>query len=531
MAANFDLTTFTKTTGKILRKAKGEGRLIYNPSDDQLRELVAKEAGVVKTIYNNYVAPSEPSSRAQAFTKNSVDEQFGDVETNLLKQCEGALAKEPLICLDRIVGDRNSETIVRMIVPAKFAHIAYGGGHLFYPIDSPDKEPDYQIVYFNDEHWEKNKGKVLPDKDITIRLALLNDGSAVKIVRNSSYIGEYKKGVFACEDWAAKTKKGGIFLHCGAREDRLQLTDGGYRTISTLMCALSANGKTTTTCKILAKTGKELSWLIQDDGGTLMPDGSFHGFEGCGVFVKTEGVIPGEQAEIYYSLLQKNSVCENVYVSEDGDFDFNDVSLTANGRAVVLRDDIMHASPHINIDKVDNLILITRAPIVPAISQMTLQQAAASMVLGQAMESSAGDPTKAGKIRNEFFYDPFVAGDRADHANKFYAILKGLPHINYYLVNTGGVGEGSNYKKIGVAETMGILELLLRGELKDWEDSPTGFKVPASLGDIDDILVHPERLYSNAEFEKRQDDLNRIRVAALEKIGDNLDDDIKNVFK
>ena len=28
------------------------------------------------------------------------------------------------------------------------------------------------------------------------------------------------------------------------------------------------------------------------------------------------------------------------------------------------------------------------------------------MVLGQAMESSAGDPTQAGKIRTEFFYDP-----------------------------------------------------------------------------------------------------------------------------
>ena len=45
------------------------------------------------------------------------------------------------------------------------------------------------------------------------------------------------------------------------------------------------------------------------------------------------------------------------------------------------------------------------------------------MVLGQAMESSAGDPTQAGKIRTEFFYDPFVAGDRAAHANRFYDIL------------------------------------------------------------------------------------------------------------
>ncbi|MBT3363574.1 MAG: phosphoenolpyruvate carboxykinase [Chloroflexi bacterium] len=531
MSTDFDLNVFTKTAEKILQKAKDEGRVIYNPSDDQLRELVAKEAGVQKTIYNNFVAPSEPSSRAQAFTKNSVDQQFGNDEIDLLKQCEDVLSEEKLICMDRIVGGKNSGTIVRLIVPQKFAHIAYGGGHLFYPTDGNDNKPDYQIVYFNDEQWELNKSKVLPDKDITIRLALLNDGGAVKIVRNSNYIGEYKKGVFACEDWAAKTKKGGIFLHCGAREDRLQMADGAFNTVSTLMCALSANGKTTTTCKILAKTEKELSWLVQDDGGTLMPDGSFRGFEGGGIFVKTEGVIPSEQVEIYYSLLQKDTVCENVFVDNDGDFDFNDVSLTANGRAVVRRDNIMHASPHIDIDKVDNLILITRAPIVPAISKMTLQQAAACMVLGQAMESSAGDPTKAGKIRNEFFYDPFVAGDRADHANQFYAILKGLPDINYYLINTGGVGEDANYKKIGVAETMGILEQLIRGDFKEWIDSPTGFKVPASLGDIDDTLVHPERLYTDAEFIEKRDELNTIRIEALKKIGDTLHEEIKNVFK
>jgi len=42
---------------------------------------------------------------------------------------------------------------------------------------------------------------------------------------------------------------------------------------------------------------KEKSWLVQDDGGTLMPDGSFHGFEGGGIFVKTENVGPGEQME------------------------------------------------------------------------------------------------------------------------------------------------------------------------------------------------------------------------------------------
>ena len=190
----------------------------------------------------------------------------------------------------------------------------------------------------------------------------------------------------------------------------------------------------------------------------------------------------------------------------------------------------MHASPYIDVDRIDNLILITRGPIIPAISKLTAEQAVALMVLGQAMESSAGDPTQAGKIRSEFFYDPFVAGDRAEHANIFYEILRGLPHLNYYLINTGGVGEEALYKDISVGHTLAILDSLFRGGLDDWVDSPTGFKVPAAIRAMDDILVHPERLYSRAEFEQRQKALNRWRCEAVEKLGAALHPNLRKVF-
>lgn len=530
MAPQFDLEKFAQTADRIRQKAIEENRLLDNPSEEELRALVAKQPGVRKTIYGNFVADSEPTSRAQTFTRNSVDISFGRKELALLTQCEKALARERLISIDRIVGNESSDTVVRLIVPEKAAHLACGGKNLFIPLNKKVDRPTYQVVFFTDEVWESNKDRLLPEKDITIRLAMLEDGRVVKIVRNSNYIGEYKKGVFAAEDWVAKTRRGGIFLHAGCREDYLQLAHGGYQAVRTLLTALSANGKTTTTCRILARKGKERSWLVQDDGGTLMPDGSFYGFEAGGVFVKTEGVNPGEQVEIYYGLLKPDTICENVCVTEDGDFDFENFERTSNGRAVVLRRDFMHASPYIDVDRIDNLVLITRGPIMPAICKLTLEQAVALMVLGQAMESSAGDPTRAGNIRSEFFYDPFVAGDRAEHANIFYQILRGLPHVNYYLMNTGGVGEEERFRDITVGHTLGILDSLLRGGLEDWVDSPTGFKVPASIRAVDDILVHPERLYSRLEFEEKQKTLNRIRCEAVEKIGSGLHPDIRRVF-
>ncbi len=527
----FEQEQFVITADRIWQKAREENRLTHNPSDEELRRLVEKQPGVRKTMYGNFVAQSEPTSRSAMFTKNSVDHPFSEYELRLLANCEKALGKERLISMDRIVGNESSNTTVRLIVPERFAHVAYGGKQLFISPKGEVKKPTYNIIFFADEAFETNHSKPLPEKDITVRLAMLDDGRFVKIIRNSNYIGEFKKGVFAAEDWIAKKRRGGLFLHAGCREDYLQSVHGDYRMARTLLIALSANGKTTTTCRILARKGKEKSWLIQDDGGTLMPGGSFHGFEAGGVFVKTEGVNPGGQTEIFYGLLKPETVCENVYVTEDGDFDFYNFERTSNGRAVVLRRDFMHASSYIDVDRIDNLILITREPLIPAISKLTREQAAALMVLGQAMESSAGDPTQAGKIRSEFFYDPFIAGDLTEHANIFYDIIISIPHLNYYLINTGGIGEGEHYQDIRLEFTMAILDSLLRGGLEDWVDSPTGFKVPKAIRYVDDIYLHPEKLYSTIEFEEKQKELDKIRYESVKKLGDSLHPDMREVFR
>jgi phosphoenolpyruvate carboxykinase (ATP) len=530
MMSEINLELFEQTAARVRQQALEENRLIDNPSREELRSLVASEPGIRNTIYNNYVANSEPTSRAALFTKNSVDHSFGTQEAELLQECENALATQELISIDRVVGNEQSSTTVRLIVPRHFAHVAYGGGNLFSAPKGKVDTPTYEIVMFTGDSFEANKSKPLKEKDIAIRLAMLDDGRVVKIVKNSNYIGEYKKGVFAAEDWVAKTKRGGIFLHAGCREDYLQSAHGDYQTSRTLLIALSANGKTSTTCRILARKGNEKSWLIQDDGGTLMPDGSFQGFEAGGIFVKTEGANPGDQTEVYYGLLKPETLCENVYVTEDGDMDFYNFQRTSNGRAVMLRRDFFHASQYIDVDRVDNIALITRGPLIPAISRLTLEQAVALMVLGQSIESSAGDPSLAGKIKGEFFYDPFVAGDRSEHTRIFYEIVRGLPDLHFYLLNTGGVGEGEHYQDIRLEQTIGILDSLLRGGLEDWIDSPTGFKVPKAIRSVDDIYLHPEKLYSALEFEEKQRELDQTRRTAIEKVGSLLPPSVRSVF-
>lgn len=521
---------FWSTAERIFQMAKKEKRIISNPSTKTLREMIEKEKGVRKTKYGNFVVETEPTSRAARFTKNSIDYQFGQEEIELLKKCEKILSREKLISLDAKIGQ--SQRIVRLIVPEKYVHLAYGLALLQTPVKRETKNPNYYIVFFTDQSFENNKLKPLPEKDITIRIAFLTEEEkATKLVRNSTYFGEVKKGIFTFEDWFAK-KKGGIFLHAGCREDFLQQADGSYRTVRSLIVALSANGKTTLTCKILARKENEKSWLVQDDGGTLYPDGFFEGFESGGIYVKTESIHPGEQAEIFYGLLKPSTLMENVYVTNDYDLDFFNLTRTSNGRAIVKRSDFMHASQYISVSKIDNIILVTRHPIIPAVSKLTLEQGVALMCIGMAQETSAGDPTQAGRIRSEFFYDPFVAGSRTAHAERFYLICQGLPNLKFYLLNTDGIGEGPRSRKITVGQTISILDSLFRGGLErkeDWVDSPVGFKVPVAVRGVDSIYFHPEKLYPESEFKRKRTELFQKYREILQKF-EGLEPKIKNVF-
>ncbi|GAB6035719.1 hypothetical protein JCM15519_02780 [Fundidesulfovibrio butyratiphilus] len=496
---------FVSAANSIFKSAIDDERMFQNPNPERLRKMTLEEPGVRETVYGNLVVPTEPTSRAKPFTKNNIDDSFGQAELDLLHQAKARLAKARVICLDVLVRQEQFPVTARLIVPRRFAHLAYGGLKLFGPPLNNVQAPTYQVVFFDDEAFAGNADKPLPEKDITIRLAFSDDGRMVKFVRNSNYLGEWKKGIFAGEDFRAKKNGAGIFLHAGCRSDTMEMVNGDMRSQSSLFVALSANGKTSLTCKVLARKAGEESWLVQDDGGILRRDGSFAGFEQGGIYAKTDGLSPNEQIETYYASLKPGAYLENVHVDDSGRLDFFNIERTSNGRGVLRRDDFMHCCPSIDTGTVDNLFLITRGNTVPAVSRLTPHQATAFMVLGQSMESSAGDPTQAGKIKNVFFYDPFLAGDRVAHAHLFHSILRANPHIHCYLLNTGGVGEGEHHHKIGLADTVSILDAILRGDVAEWvEQEATGLSVPKSMAGVDSLLFHPDRLYSKNDFEARQ---------------------------
>ncbi len=305
---------FHQAAAAIFQSAQQNGALVRNPDEARLRALALDEPEVRQTRYASLAVDSEPMSRAAKLTKNNIDTPFGPAEHELLEQAQRRLAQTQLVSIEVQVGDGTDGVTARLIVPRAFAHVAYGGVKLFVPTVTDN--PTYQTIMFFDEEFEANRTKPLPQKSITIRLAHDGDGRLVKFVRNSNYFGEWKKGVFAGEDYRAKLHGDAIFLHAGCRKDTLETVQGPHATTYSLFVALSANGKTSTTCRVLARRGRERSWLIQDDGGTLHRDGRFRGFEAGGLFVKTDCLNPGEQFEAYYGCLKRHTFLENVCVTD-----------------------------------------------------------------------------------------------------------------------------------------------------------------------------------------------------------------------
>ena len=440
---------FIEAPRTIYNEAKLDGRLIEGLNRTELKALALKQNGILETQLRSLAVDSEPMSRCAPKTKNSIDDEFGEEEVRLAGQAVEVLREQNVVSVDTTVGD-NSDITARFLLPEKYVHIAYGLKLLLGEVeDQIAEDPTYHIVYFTDESYEANKKiKNLLDKDITIRLWLgQKRGEQVKIIRNSSYIGEGKKGVFMFEDWRVKViDNEGIFLHAGIRRDHLWVYDYGdqrpeLKETVTIVGGLTATGKTTTLCRIFARIPRERSEMVGDDGGVFRYDGSFTVFEPGGLYVKTDG-IDVDQPEIFKAASSVHTILENVSLSKYPYIpNFSDTSKTTNGRAVVLRENLEIASTELTAQKIHHIIILTRNPLMNAVSKLTPEQTVMQLIYGESVESSGGNPAEAGKFRREFFLDPFVAGNRLEHALKFYKILKENPGIQSYLANTGAIGD------------------------------------------------------------------------------------------
>ncbi len=440
---------------------KTSDNVAYNPSESQLRAYSRHLETTTAFGSPSYV--SRERSRNAEKTKNVVDHEFDGADYELVDDALSALDDRALVCLDRQMGRHPDNTYVcRYYVPREYSHVALGLAKLFEPVDG-EREPDFYTVQLPDR--DEVAVRVFPDAGFTA-------------VLGSDYTGEAKKSFLRLFMYYAK-EQGGLGLHAGSKRVELETGDG-LETVGQLFLGLSGTGKTTLTAHGLWLDDPENAVMLQDDVCALLPDGTVAGSEGQGLFVKTHGLDSETEPAMYDAVTAESAVLENVDVDEDGAVDFDSDRYTTNGRAIIQREQLSSAGAAIDLPEVDQIFFITRNPAMPPVAKLSPEEAAAAFMLGESVQTSAGDPSAAGESVRVVGTNPFIIGSEGEEGNRFRELIADLD-VDCFVLNTGSVGPVD----VGVEETITLLRAVARESL-EWErDETTGLTVPSDVPGMD----------------------------------------------
>ncbi len=513
------------------------------PTDWELRRNAERFATI--TEFGNLAVQSTVKNRSARLT---VYVGSGDVrqtspnpaQQEILKNLPKTLAnmhsyvrQAPFLRVDRTMGDNRAFSpdcsLYVSVQRPEMVRLAYmTWATLFQPRSQQDRVGPAQTMLYIPE-WPESERQMLVFPEISTTIAL-----------GSDYYGESKKGFLRLAMWNAK-QRGMIGLHAGSKILRVRDHGGRPRRYGMLIFGMSGTGKTTHTCHLHGLTGEgEGIEILQDDVVMLRKDGSALGTE-RGFYLKTEGLDPVSQPLIYKAATSRDAIFENVMVDYEGRLYFEDEVLTSNGRGIMMREDLApYISTQIDMPpaaELDGLIVafITRRhTVVPLAARLTPEQAAACFMLGESIETSAGDPKRAGESIREVGTNPFIIGDPAAEGNWFYNFVKGHEgRVQCYQLNTGGIGEiiekqsdGSKVfkrkvQRVEIAEMASIIRGIAENTIRWGKDPYWNLEVPLAVPGFDIQKYNPEKFYDRSEVERQVGELRKERAAYMERFSNS----------
>ncbi|MCL6610554.1 MAG: phosphoenolpyruvate carboxykinase (ATP) [Peptococcaceae bacterium] len=497
--------------GRLRGREPLEARgVLVNPPHSLLRELARSEERT--TVYGSPGYVSRVRNRSAKFTYIVEDgAPLGVDQAGISPEKARAIASEvyeylkdaEVIRIDRQMGLHSDFRLhCRLYITKKYARIPLKWQIMLFDTPDPDGEPDLISIYVPE--WREKIIFCHPEERITFILG-------------TDYFGEAKKSFLRMAMYLCK-KDGGLGLHAGSKVLRVRNGSGEIKDVGFILFGLSGTGKTTLTMHNHGLKKPEEVFIRQDDVVMMRPDGYCYGTEN-GFYIKTEG-LDESQAVLYRAATSPSAIFENVMITDEGEVLFDNRDLTSNGRGVIVRGMVENTGREVDLEKAHKIIFITRRnDIVPPVARLTPEQGAAFFMLGESIETSAGDPARAGQSKREVGTNPFIIGPEAEEGNRLLEILKNNPDMECYLLNTGsvGAGNGSEGKKITIDISTGILREIAR-ETISWETDPDwGYFVPREIPGLDLTPYRPERYYPKEEYRRRVEQLRQERKQWLGK--------------
>jgi len=306
------------------------------------------------------------------------------------------------------------------------------------------------------------------------------------LIGGTSYAGEMKKSVFTTLNYYLP-ESGVMPMHCSANV--------GDNDDSAIFFGLSGTGKTT----LSADASRT---LIGDDEHGWGENGIFN-FEG-GCYAKTIRLSKEAEPEIYATTQRFGTVLENVVLDEHGVPDFDDASLTENGRCAYPTDFIPNASATGKAPHPKNIIMLTAdaSGVMPPISRLTPAQAMFHFLSGYTAKVAGTEKGVVGTQAtfSTCFGAPFMPRHPSEYGNLLRALIA-KHDATCWLVNTGWTGGAYGIgSRMPIKATRQLLSEALNGNLNNSEfrqDQNFGFEVPVTALDVDSTILNPRETWTD----------------------------------
>ncbi|MEM1362574.1 MAG: phosphoenolpyruvate carboxykinase [Pseudomonadota bacterium] len=438
---------------------------------------------------------------------------FAQLKTDMLETMKG----KDFFVQDVCVGaDPTFRLNVRLITELAWHNLFIR--HMFRILDDAEIDSfkqDFTVV--NCPSFKADPARHGTNSDTVIAV---NFDEKIILIGNTQYAGENKKSIFGVMNYLMP-EHGVMPMHCSANHAAGNAVD------SAVFFGLSGTGKTT-----LSNDPDRI--LVGDDEHGWSDRGLFN-FEG-GCYPKTNHLKREAEPEIYDAMFSFGTVIENmVYDPETLMVDFEDTSLTANGRCAYSMDIIGNASDTGIAGHPKNIIMLTcdAFGVMPPISRLTPAQAMYHFLSGFTAKAAG---TERGVTEPQPTFSTCFGAPFMPRRPEVYGELlreKIAKHgATCWLVNTGWSGGAYGVgSRMPIKATRALLTAALDGSLNEVvfrKDPNFGFEVPIDVPGVDRKLLNPRDTWADpVAYDRQAAKLVQMFSDNFGQYVQNIDEDVK----